>query len=77
MRGNRWYKCDLHIHTIASQCFRDRSVTAEQWVNRCIEQGLDCVAITDHNTGNSIDEYKKVADEIRTYRFSGCRINLR
>ncbi|WP_170972606.1 TrlF family AAA-like ATPase [Bacillus mycoides] len=74
MRGNRWYKCDLHIHTTASQCFRDRNVTAEQWVNRCIEQELDCVAITDHNTGNSIDEYKRVANEKGLIVFPGLEL---
>lgn len=59
MVGNKWFKCDLHLHSTASECFRDKSVTAEQWVAECKEKGLDCVALTDHNTGANIDEYKR------------------
>lgn len=61
-RGTKWFKCDLHLHTIASNCFQDRTVTAEQWVQRAIDQGLDCVAVTDHNTGLSVDDIKAAAD---------------
>lgn len=57
-KGAKWQKCDLHLHTPASQCFRDRNVTAEQWVDRCLEQQLDCVAVTDHNTGAWVDKIK-------------------
>lgn len=60
-RGNKWYKCDLHLHTTASKCFQDRTVTAEQWVDKAIEQELNCVAVTDHNTGAGIDEIKAAA----------------
>jgi ABC-type cobalamin/Fe3+-siderophores transport system ATPase subunit len=61
-RGLKWYKCDLHLHTTASECFRDKTVTAEQWVQKCLNQGLHCVAVTDHNTGNGIDEIKTAAE---------------
>ncbi len=60
-KGTRWFKCDLHLHTPASQCFYDKTVTAAQWVARAIEQGLDCVAVTDHNTGSWIDAIKEAA----------------
>lgn len=60
-KGARWYKCDLHLHTPASQCFEDKTVTAKQWVEKAIEQNLDCVAVTDHNTGAWIDSIKAAA----------------
>lgn len=60
-RGTRWFKCDLHLHTPASECFEDKSVTPEQWVNIAIEKGLNCVAVTDHNTGEWIDRIKKAS----------------
>src|SRR5690348_13234686 len=60
-KGTRWFKCDLHLHTTASLCFQDRAITAQQWVDRAIEQGLNCVAVTDHNTGLGIDEIKAAA----------------
>lgn len=62
LKGLRWYKADLHLHTVASICFADRSVTAEQWINECIEKGLNCVAVTDHNTGDGIDAIKEAAN---------------
>ena len=62
--GNKWYKTDLHLHSPESVCFKDRdSVTAEEWIERCIQKGLECVALTDHNSGNNIDEYKRLAEE--------------
>lgn len=50
-KGTRWYKSDLHLHTPASKCFKDKKVSAQDWVQRCLDQGLKCVAVTDHNTG--------------------------
>lgn len=60
--GTKWYKCDLHLHTPASKCFRERdTVTPEQWVHAAIDKGLNCVAVTDHNTGEWIDKIKEAA----------------
>ena len=73
-KGTRWYKCDLHLHTPASKCFQDQTVTPEQWVERALEQGLNCVAITDHNTGLGIDEIKAVAVGKNLTVFPGVEI---
>jgi PHP family Zn ribbon phosphoesterase len=73
-KGTRWFKCDLHLHTPASQCFQEQSVTATQWVERAIEQGLDCVAVTDHNTGEWIDAIKKAAMETSLTIFPGVEL---
>lgn len=73
-KGTRWYKCDLHLHTIASKCFFDQDVTAIEWVNRAIEKGLNCVAVTDHNIGISIDEIKKAAEETELVVFPSVEI---
>nr|WP_245402431.1 hypothetical protein [Psychrobacillus psychrodurans] len=50
------------MHTTVSECFRDKTVTAEQWVQKCLDEGLQCVAVTDHNTGDGIDEIKTAAE---------------
>ena len=73
-KGTRWFKCDLHLHTTASKCFQDRNVTAKQWVDRAIEQGLNCVAVTDHNTGASIDDIKTAATGTNLIVFPGVEI---
>jgi energy-coupling factor transporter ATP-binding protein EcfA2 len=73
-KGTRWYKCDLHLHTTASLCFLDRSVTPEQWVRNAIEKGLDCVAVTDHNTGISVDDIKLAAEGKGLTVFPGVEI---
>lgn len=73
-KGTRWFKCDLHLHTPASKCFQDQTVTAEQWVQRAIAQGLNCVAVTDHNTGNMIDSIKVAAAGTGLSVFPGVEI---
>lgn len=73
-KGSRWVKCDLHLHTPASKCFEDKTVTPEQWINRAIEQGLNCVAVTDHNTGEWIDRIKDAAQGKPITVFPGVEI---
>ncbi|MFK5976718.1 MAG: PHP domain-containing protein [Sulfurovum sp.] len=72
--GTRWHKCDFHLHTTASDCFEDKNVTAKQWVDRAIEQGLNCVAITDHNTGGGIDAIQEVARDTNLTIFPAVEI---
>lgn len=73
-KGSKWYKCDLHLHTTASECFADREVTPEQWVNRAIEQGLHCVAVTDHNTPLGIKAIQEAAKDKPLTIFPGVEI---
>lgn len=73
-KGSKWYKCDLHLHTTASECFADREVTPEQWVDRAIEQGLHCVAVTDHNTPLGIKAIQDAAKDKPLTIFPGVEI---
>ena len=73
--GTRWHKCDLHLHTPASKCFRDRdTVTPEQWVQAALDKNLSCVAVTDHNTGEWIDRIKEAAEGTALTVFPGVEI---
>jgi len=72
--GTQWYKCDFHLHTTASKCFADNTVTAEEWVAKALEAKLDCVAITDHNTGAMIDSIKVEAQKHGLIVFPGVEI---
>ena len=49
-RGARFYRADLHVHSFGgSHDVKDASTTPEQIVQRAIDEGLDVVAIADHN----------------------------
>lgn len=73
-KGARWYKCDFHLHTPASLCFKDKTVTPERWINRVKELHLNCVAVTDHNTGEWIDKVKPIAQAEGIVVFPGVEI---
>jgi ABC-type dipeptide/oligopeptide/nickel transport system ATPase component len=54
--GMRWVKCDLHMHTPADKnhwrgvpADGDFERSAHDYIRRCYEVGLECIAITDHN----------------------------
>lgn len=64
--GARWWSFDFHAHTPASYdtthwqqaIGTDEAVTPERWLGQFMAAGIDCVAITDHNTGDWIDRLK-------------------
>ncbi|MEW5596907.1 TrlF family AAA-like ATPase [Peribacillus frigoritolerans] len=74
LKGARWYKTDLHLHTPASKCFTDKNVTPTQWVDKCIEEGLNCVAVTDHNTGEYVDAIIEAAKDKNLTVFPGVEV---
>jgi len=60
--GARWWKCDFHAHSPASYDFENKdTVTAAEWLGAALKAGLDAVAITDHNTGSTVDEIRAAA----------------
>ncbi|MCY3789598.1 MAG: chromosome segregation protein SMC, partial [Gemmatimonadetes bacterium] len=60
--GSRWWKFDFHCHTPVSQDSRwarhNTDFSPEDWLLRYMAAEIDCVAITDHNSGAWIDELK-------------------
>jgi len=51
-------KADLHVHT----CYSNDSMSPpEKIVQRCIEIGINCLAVTDHNTISGALEIKRIA----------------
>lgn len=64
--GTKWYKIDFHMHTNASTDYRDSdNYGHDNWLLKCMEKELDCVVISDHNTGKNIDEIKKAYEQIQ------------
>lgn len=72
--GLSFKKLDLHTHTPASKCFRDRTVTPEQIVQAALAKNLDGLAITDHNSGGWIDRVKIAAEGSPLVVFPGVEI---
>lgn len=64
--GSRWWKFDFHTHTPASADTKrwreaagtEHEVTPEVWLRKFMDAGIDCVAVTDHNSGDWIDKLK-------------------
>ena len=56
--GSNWWKFDFHNHTPASSDYNaaERDVLSPRdWLLSYMRSGIDCVAITDHNSGDWID----------------------
>jgi ABC-type lipoprotein export system ATPase subunit len=52
---------DLHVHTPASNDWRGGEITPDDLVARALEQGLDGIAITDHESGDWNDKVREAA----------------
>jgi len=62
--GLKYRKIDLHVHTPESACFPDKTVTPDNIVEKALKEGLDAIAITDHNSGSMIDIIKEKAKHL-------------
>lgn len=64
--GARWWKFDFHTHTPASKdtgawqaaIGMPQELTPESWLLKYMAAEIDCVAVTDHNSGEWIDKLK-------------------
>ncbi|MEQ8188469.1 MAG: TrlF family AAA-like ATPase [Candidatus Eremiobacterota bacterium] len=75
--GARFLKADLHVHTPASSNYNDKDIAPVDIVNRCLTEGLDIIAITDHNEIQWIDMVKKAAEGTGLFVFPGIQITAR
>lgn len=70
--GAKWWKFDFHAHSPASDDYgkgdnqsTHKQITAQEWVLNYMRAGIDCVAITDHNSGAWIDQVKTALSNLR------------
>ena len=49
----RWFRADLHVHTLLSPCAAVE-MTPRNIVRNACASGIDIVAITDHNAGDNV-----------------------
>jgi len=90
--GARWWKFDFHAHTPKSDDYGAgpnqatlKTRSAQDWLLDQMRAGLDCVAVTDHNSGEWIDDLKKAeaalaqtkhADYRKLYIFPGVELSV-
>lgn len=58
----RWYKADLHIHSVLSPC-GSLEMSPQNVMKTAHEKGLDIIAITDHNSCANSRVYAETAAE--------------
>ena len=64
--GSRWWKFNFHTHTPASLDYKgNKNITPRQWLQDYLNQGVQCIVVTDHNSGGWIDRLK---DELNTLK---------
>ncbi len=70
--GARWWKFDFHTHTPASRDYGKgpgqdslKSITPREWLLGFMRAGVDCVAVTDHNSGEWVDRLKDAYQELK------------
>ncbi|HAG79043.1 MAG: chromosome segregation protein SMC [Pseudomonas sp.] len=71
--GARWWKFDFHTHTPASKdtgtwqaaIGTPNELTPQTWLLKYMAAEIDCVAVTDHNTGEWIDRLKAAYAEMK------------
>ncbi|MCU0287746.1 MAG: AAA family ATPase [Acidobacteria bacterium] len=76
--GARWWKFDFHSHTPASSDYQESRpdgnvLTPVDWLKAYMQAGIDCVAVTDHNSGDWIDKLKIAYQDMRTQCEPGFR----
>ena len=69
--GARWWKFDFHTHTPASVDYGKgpkqnslRQITPADWLLDFMRAEVDCVAVTDHNSGEWVDRLKQALHEL-------------
>ncbi len=70
-QGSKWWKFDFHTHTPKSDDYAGRDPvlmarTPEEWLLDFMRAGFDAVAVTDHNSGEWINELKAAHEMLRT-----------
>lgn len=75
--GARWWKFDFHTHTPASDDtpWKDHPIIVERWLTKFMEADIDCVVVSDHNSGNWIDELQSAYARMEALANAGTPLN--
>jgi PHP family Zn ribbon phosphoesterase len=72
----RWYKADLHIHTVLSPC-GGLDMSPVNIVRQALEKKLDIIAITDHNSTGHCRSARQIAGKYGITVIAGAELNTR
>jgi len=70
------FKADLHIHTVLSPC-GDLEMSPNAIVHRALEQQLDMIAITDHNSTRQAKVVRDIAEPLGLKVFCGAEVTTK
>ena len=78
--GAKWWKFDFHNHTPKSDDYGKgpnqaalKARSPREWLLDFMAAGIDCVAITDHNSGEWIDPLKEELVKLDAEKPAGYR----
>lgn len=73
--GARWWKFDFHTHTPVSHDTpwhqRSLNLSPQAWLLKYMAADIDCVAVTDHNSGAWIDALKSAYESMKKQADAG------
>lgn len=69
----RWFKADLHIHSVLSPC-SGLEMSPYDVMKTAREKGVDIIAITDHNSCANSKVYAKIAEDFQLAYFYGVEV---
>lgn len=68
-------KIDFHIHTVSTDSDRDFVFSIDRLIEYITVRGIDCIAITNHNTFD-LKQFNEIKDTISITVFPGIEIDL-
>ncbi len=68
------FRADLHIHTVLSPC-ASLEMSPAKIIEKALEQKLDLIAVTDHNSTRQCALTKKLAEQRGLSVLLGCEVN--
>ena len=75
--GAKWYKFDFHTHTPKSTdsmwAKYDHNLSPQDWLLKYMAEGIDCVAVTDHNGAGWVDALQSTYEEMKVNLPEGFR----
>ncbi|MFG6667240.1 PHP domain-containing protein [Halomonas sp. HNIBRBA4712] len=71
--ADRGYPVDLHMHSTAS----DGTLSPTELVALCARRELSCIALTDHDTMDGVDEAARAAEYEGLTLVAGCELSTR